>query len=1240
MSTCVWSLPPTPWLCRAAVWIAAIALTVVPTAVAQTQTFANQGFEDGLVDWSQVSTVVTDGTQRVSVSCGSTGSLNWDVSPYAGGSKMARLQPTNVIRGTTGAWDQLGLSEASRHYLNSIFPNSTDYAIVYRDLTLQAGERFTMAWNYVATDYAPFNDGSFVSLVNTNDASAPLPLINGLVGDLQVLGVTVANNTGTYVTGDCGSTGWQTTTFEVRTSATYRLGFAAFNLSDTAYSPVLFVDEAAGGTLRNGLPFAPIPPSATPPPPQVEPDAVVSTGAVSAASASSAQVAGTLSSVGTGPLTQHGHVWSTTTNPSVNLTTKTELGSLTGPSSFTSTLTGLEAATTYYVRSYATNANGTSYGSVVTFATSSACEMATAPVSITVTSVGTTTAELAWAESTGTSPVTYSWSVRRTSDDTVVAAGTTSAMTTSVAGLTPGETYQAQVYAENCGGATAVVTSAAFTTQKLSQSQVSGSLDAHTVHYGDETIVRASGGSGGGAFEFRQHGGTGAVAFSGDSATRSVRGLAVGTAVIEVRRLGDATYLDGDWVGAGTLTIEPRPVTITADDVWKTYAEPAAADPELTWSLSGGSFVAGDAVTGALARTPGESVGTYGVSQGTLSAGPNYDLTFVTGTLTIRHGPAHTLVVAVPASPLTAAVPFDVVSIVAVDQFGNLADGANGATAFTGTIDLTVTGANVALWPPERRTATASAGVATVPCVWIDAPARNVRFLATADGLESGESDPFDVTGVNLVGSIYEDPDGSGSRPAAAVGIEGASVRLLGAGDTTVAWPNGASFDGTSCMALTTASVLSAADGSFTLRGLDAGSVELVVAGEILERYVRVERGPLRLDLPSFGTVAGVDVGYFPGAFVEGAVFRDDGAGALAVANDGVRSGAEPGRSGVNVTALFDQRVLPTRSAADGSYRLAVPLTDPAEIAVSHDASRATGHTLTAAGEVSTILAAGSTGDVASFSASPGAIYELDFGVVPSLRISGGGESVTTSPGSARFVLNLEPGTPSTVRLSASAGSYAWTARIDPSDETCAAALTALLEPDSGAWRLDGSWPRAANGSLRSCPVEVEVQVPSGEPAGRVHDLLVRASATWQRPAEAPAVVDTSAAQQLRTSVVEGGRVALRFDASVDGGVSYAARVEAAPGTPVRYRVRFDNPSAQLVHDVVVRVPIDAAYRRPAEAALAATLVCPGGSEAASISLPYDTALAIATLNLEQFCGLQALAPGAAGVLSFEVEVR
>jgi len=90
----------------------------------------------------------------------------------------------------------------------------------------------------------------------------------------------------------------------------------------------------------------------------------------------------------------------------------------------------------------------------------------------------------------------------------------------------------------------------------------------------------------------------------------------------------------------GVLTVTPAPLTVTADSLSKIYGDP---DPALTFAVSG--LVLGETpgavLTGALARAPGETVagGPYAITQGTLSANPNYSLTFVPGTFTITPAP-------------------------------------------------------------------------------------------------------------------------------------------------------------------------------------------------------------------------------------------------------------------------------------------------------------------------------------------------------------------------------------------------------------------------------------------------------------------------------------------------------------------------------------------------------------------------------------------------------------------------
>lgn len=137
-----------------------------------------------------------------------------------------------------------------------VFPHITNSSYIYKDITLAAGDEFTMAWNYVAIDYTPFNDASIVTMVNQTDASKPA-MINGRYAETVILGATVPG-TANYTTGSYGSTGWQTVRFKATVAGTYRMGFVTFNLDDTSYSPILYVDDTIGTTLLNGSTFTPV----------------------------------------------------------------------------------------------------------------------------------------------------------------------------------------------------------------------------------------------------------------------------------------------------------------------------------------------------------------------------------------------------------------------------------------------------------------------------------------------------------------------------------------------------------------------------------------------------------------------------------------------------------------------------------------------------------------------------------------------------------------------------------------------------------------------------------------------------------------------------------------------------------------------------------------------------------------------------------------------------------------------
>src|SRR5262249_25553579 len=74
--------------------------------------------------------------------------------------------------------------------------------------------------------------------------------------------------------------------------------------------------------------------------------------------------------------------------------------------------------------------------------------------------------------------------------------------------------------------------------------------------------------------------------------------------------------------------------TITADDIQRLVG---AGNPARTYTLGGLGLVNGDSLSGLLetAATPGSPAGRYAITQGTLTASGNYDLTFNAGELTV-----------------------------------------------------------------------------------------------------------------------------------------------------------------------------------------------------------------------------------------------------------------------------------------------------------------------------------------------------------------------------------------------------------------------------------------------------------------------------------------------------------------------------------------------------------------------------------------------------------------------------
>ena len=161
--------------------------------------------------------------------------------------------------------------------------------------------------------------------------------------------------------GFCWSTSQNPTLDDNHITVTSELGPFSQNLTGlddgTTYYVRAYATNSAGTTYGEQLSFTTISDSSP----------TVTTHAVSNITSTTATCGGNVTSDGGAIVTARGICWSTSQNPTVSSSHTTD-GS--GAGSFSSSITGLAANTTYYVRAYATNSVGTAYGEQQNFTTS------------------------------------------------------------------------------------------------------------------------------------------------------------------------------------------------------------------------------------------------------------------------------------------------------------------------------------------------------------------------------------------------------------------------------------------------------------------------------------------------------------------------------------------------------------------------------------------------------------------------------------------------------------------------------------------------------------------------------------------------------------------------------------------------------------------------------------------------------------------------------------------------------
>jgi hypothetical protein len=179
----------------------------------------------------------------------------------------------------------------------------------------------------------------------------------------------------------------------------------------------------------------------------------VTTTTVTSILGTTATSGGNVTSEGGGSVSARGVCWNTSANPTIS-NNKTTDGS--GQGVFSSSLTGLTPNTTYYVRAYATNAAGTSYGAELNFVT-----VASAPTvtTTTISSITSTTASGGGnvTSSGGASVTAYGVCWNTTGTPTVSNSKTTDgsgtgSFTSALTSLSSGTTYYVRAYATNSVG--------------------------------------------------------------------------------------------------------------------------------------------------------------------------------------------------------------------------------------------------------------------------------------------------------------------------------------------------------------------------------------------------------------------------------------------------------------------------------------------------------------------------------------------------------------------------------------------------------------------------------------------------------------------------------------------------------------------------------------------------------------------------------------------------------------------
>ena len=324
--------------------------------------------------------------------------------------------------------------------LSNLTPNTTYYVRAY-------------ATNKLGTAYG--EEISFTTLEETNEIYPPTVTTAAVteIGQTAVLsGGEVTSDGGADVTarGVCWSTSQNPTISDSHTTDDSGTGSYVSNLSNltpnTKYYVRAYATNSAGTGYGEERSFTTLE--------NVELPTVTTTN-VTNITETTATCGGNVISDGGADVTARGVCWSTSHNPTISDSHTTDAS---GTGSYVSNLSNLTPNTKYYVRAYATNSAGTSYGTQKSFTTLENVE----PPTVTTTNVTNITETTATCGGNVTSDggadvtargVCWSTSQNPTIDDNKTENGSgTGSYVSNLSNLTPNTKYYVRAYATNSAG--------------------------------------------------------------------------------------------------------------------------------------------------------------------------------------------------------------------------------------------------------------------------------------------------------------------------------------------------------------------------------------------------------------------------------------------------------------------------------------------------------------------------------------------------------------------------------------------------------------------------------------------------------------------------------------------------------------------------------------------------------------------------------------------------------------------